>query len=61
MKLCIFRGESPLVKHKIYLGKLEVPVPPRRAGEVRIEARSSSTRFDRAADVRALHLGDLAG
>ncbi|WP_267401354.1 molecular chaperone HscC [Pseudomonas sp. GM_Psu_2] len=39
VKLCIFQGESRLVKHNIYLGELEVPVPPRRAGEVRIEVR----------------------
>ncbi len=39
VKLCIFQGESRLVKHNIYPGELEVPVPPRRAGEVRIEVR----------------------
>ncbi len=39
VKLCIFQGESRLVKYNIYLGELEVPVPPRRAGEVRIEVR----------------------
>lgn len=27
------------MKRNIYLGELEVPVPPRRAGEVRIEVR----------------------
>jgi len=39
VKLCIFQGENRLVKYNIYLGELEVPVPPRRSGEVRIEVR----------------------
>lgn len=39
VKLCIFQGESRLVMHNIYLGELEIPVPPRRAGEVRCESR----------------------
>lgn len=35
----IYQGESRLVRDNVYLGHLEVPVPPKRAGEVHIEVR----------------------
>lgn len=35
----VFQGESRLVRDNVYLGHLEVPVPPKRAGEVAIEVR----------------------
>ncbi|WNW10348.1 molecular chaperone HscC [Pseudomonas sp. DTU_2021_1001937_2_SI_NGA_ILE_001] len=39
VKVRIFQGESRLVKNNIFLGELEVPVPPRPAGEVSLEVR----------------------
>lgn len=39
VKLGIYQGESRLVKNNIYLGELEIPVPPRKAGEVDVEVR----------------------
>lgn len=35
----VFQGESRLVRDNVYLGHLEVPVPPKRAGEVAIDVR----------------------
>ena len=37
--LRIFQGEARLVKHNIFLGELDVSIPPRRAGEVSVEVR----------------------
>jgi molecular chaperone HscC len=37
----VYQGESRLVKDNVHLGKLTVPVPRRRAGEVAIECRFS--------------------
>lgn len=39
VKLGIYQGESRLVKNNIYLGELEVPVPPMPAGQVGVEVR----------------------
>lgn len=39
VKVMIYQGESRLVKHNIFLGDIEVPVPPRKAGEVAVEIR----------------------
>jgi molecular chaperone HscC len=35
----IFQGESRLVKDNVFLGKLEIPVPPAKAGEVTLAVR----------------------
>jgi molecular chaperone HscC len=35
----IYQGESRLVKDNIHLGKIELPVPPRPAGELELECR----------------------
>lgn len=35
----IFQGESRLVKDNVYLGKIEFPIPPKKAGEVSIDIR----------------------
>jgi molecular chaperone HscC len=35
----IYQGEARLVSENVKLGQVEVPVPPRRAGEVTIECR----------------------
>jgi molecular chaperone HscC len=37
----VYQGEARLVKDNVHLGKLAVPVPRRRAGEVAIECRFS--------------------
>ena len=37
--LGIYQGESRLVSHNIFLGELEIPVPPRKAGEVELDVR----------------------
>ncbi|SDI47014.1 molecular chaperone HscC [Pseudomonas delhiensis] len=37
--LQIFQGESRLVKDNIPLGELDIPVPPRKAGEVKLDVR----------------------
>jgi molecular chaperone HscC len=37
--ITIFQGESRLVKDNVYLGKLEFPVPHKKAGEVSIDVR----------------------
>ena len=37
----VYQGEARLVKDNVHLGKLTVPVPRRRAGEVAIECRFS--------------------
>jgi len=37
--LRVFQGESRLVKDNIYLGELDIPVPPRKAGEVSLDVR----------------------
>ncbi|MFN4291169.1 MAG: Hsp70 family protein [Permianibacter sp.] len=39
VKFEVYQGESRLVKDNVYLGHLEVPVPARKAGEIRIEVR----------------------
>lgn len=39
VKVMIYQGESRLVKHNVFLGDIEVPVPPRKAGEVAVEIR----------------------
>ncbi|HEX4911221.1 MAG TPA: Hsp70 family protein, partial [Permianibacter sp.] len=39
VKFEVYQGESRLVKDNVYLGHLEVPVPPSKAGEVQIEVR----------------------
>jgi len=35
----IYQGESRLVKDNVFLGQLEIPVPPHKAGEVRLTVR----------------------
>ncbi|RMR07954.1 Chaperone heat shock Hsp70 protein [Pseudomonas savastanoi pv. glycinea] len=35
----IYQGESRLVSNNIFLGELEIPVPPRKAGEVSLDVR----------------------
>lgn len=37
--LKIYQGESRLVKDNIFLGELDIPVPPRKAGEVSLDVR----------------------
>jgi len=37
--LQIYQGESRLVKDNIPLGELDIPVPPRKAGEVKLDVR----------------------
>ncbi|MBD9439565.1 Hsp70 family protein [Pseudomonas sp. PDM04] len=37
--LGIYQGESRLVSHNIFLGELEIPVPPCKAGEVELDVR----------------------
>jgi molecular chaperone HscC len=37
----VYQGEARLVTDNVHLGKLVVPVPPRRAGEVSIDCRFS--------------------
>jgi molecular chaperone HscC len=39
VRLGIYQGESRLVVNNIFLGELEIPVPPRKAGEVTLEVR----------------------
>lgn len=39
VSLAIYQGESRLVSHNIFLGELEIPVPPRKAGEVTLDVR----------------------
>ncbi|MEN2396517.1 Hsp70 family protein [Pseudomonas halotolerans] len=39
VRLCIYQGESRLVANNIFLGELEIPVPPRKAGEVTLDVR----------------------
>lgn len=39
VKFEVYQGESRLVKDNVYLGHLEVPVPPSKAGEIQIEVR----------------------
>jgi molecular chaperone HscC len=39
VKLGIYQGESRLVNNNIFLGELEIPVPPRKAGEVTLDVR----------------------
>jgi molecular chaperone HscC len=35
----IYQGESRMVSDNVYLGKIEFPIPPKRAGEVVIDVR----------------------
>jgi len=37
--LGIYQGENRLVSHNIFLGELEISVPPRKAGEVTLDVR----------------------
>jgi molecular chaperone HscC len=37
--LRVFQGESRLVKDNIFLGDLDIPIPPRPAGEVELDVR----------------------
>lgn len=39
LHLKVYQGESRLVSNNIFLGELEIPVPPRKAGEVSLEVR----------------------
>ncbi|MCI8210013.1 molecular chaperone HscC [Pseudomonas sp. S25] len=39
VNLLIYQGESRLVSNNIFLGELEIPVPPRKAGEVSLDVR----------------------
>ncbi|WP_338473746.1 molecular chaperone HscC [Pseudomonas sp. WP18] len=39
VRLGIYQGESRLVSNNIFLGELEIPVPPRKAGEVTLDVR----------------------
>lgn len=39
VSLGIYQGENRLVSHNIFLGQLEIAVPPRKAGEVNLEVR----------------------
>lgn len=39
VSLGIYQGENRLVSHNIFLGQLEIAVPPRKAGEVTLEVR----------------------
>ena len=39
VKFEVYQGESRLVKDNVYLGHLEVPVPPSKAGEIQIAVR----------------------
>jgi molecular chaperone HscC len=39
VRLGIYQGESRLVANNIFLGELEIPVPPRKAGEVTLDIR----------------------
>ena len=39
VSLGIYQGENRLVSHNIFLGQLEIDVPPRKAGEVTLEVR----------------------
>jgi molecular chaperone HscC len=39
LSVLIFQGESRLVKDNVYLGKIEFPIPPKKAGEVSIDIR----------------------
>lgn len=39
LQLKVYQGESRLVSNNIFLGELEIPVPPRKAGEVSLEVR----------------------
>nr|WP_189684599.1 molecular chaperone HscC [Pseudomonas sp. SWRI92] len=39
VRLGIYQGESRLVANNIFLGELEIPVPPRKAGEVTLDVR----------------------
>ena len=41
VELNVYQGESRLVSENVHLGKLHVPVPRRRAGEVAIDCRFS--------------------
>jgi molecular chaperone HscC len=39
INLSVYQGEARLVKENIFLGKLAVKVPPKKAGEVSIDVR----------------------
>jgi molecular chaperone HscC len=39
VSLGIYQGENRLVSHNIFLGQLEIAVPPRKAGEVTLDVR----------------------
>ncbi|MFS0828920.1 Hsp70 family protein [Pseudomonas phoenicis] len=39
VRVRIFQGESRLVSNNIFLGELEVPVPPKKRGEVSVQVR----------------------
>lgn len=39
LTISIFQGESRLVKDNVYLGKIEFPVPSKKAGEVSVDIR----------------------
>jgi molecular chaperone HscC len=39
VNLGIYQGENRLVSHNIFLGELEISVPPRKAGEVTLDVR----------------------
>lgn len=41
IKLDVRQGESPVGSENLHLGDLEVPIPPRKAGEVSVEVRLS--------------------
>jgi molecular chaperone HscC len=39
VNLSIYQGESRMVSNNIFLGELDIPVPPRKAGEVALDVR----------------------
>ncbi|MBI3230961.1 MAG: Hsp70 family protein, partial [Burkholderiales bacterium] len=39
LTVSIFQGESRLVKDNVYLGKMEFPVPSKKAGEISVDIR----------------------
>ena len=41
VEIAIYQGESRLVAENVALGKLHIPVPPRRAGEIEVVCRFS--------------------
>ncbi len=39
LSIMIYQGESRLVKDNVFLGKIEFPVPPKKAGDVTVDVR----------------------